>query len=124
MDELDQPQLPIAPTHRQVFIDSERVRWVYNSYIQLWERTGTADDIPLAGSNTPGYLSSQFKKMLDLVPAVGGGFGIVVKGNEILRSQTNPTGVISGDIKLRSDSIDIVCVGQDGVKLDLSLIHI
>jgi len=102
---------PAIPTDGQVFVDSEFVRWVYNSKIFLWERGGTVDSIPLATNEEYGYMSRQDKKALDSIPAVGGGFGIIVDPKQLLSTDTNPDGVIQGPIELRSESLDIICVG-------------
>jgi hypothetical protein len=110
--------LPISPTDGQVFVDSEFVRWVYSAELDLWERSGTVDSIPLATSDIPGYMSPSDKRLIDNTPAVGGGFGIITDTKLILQSPTNPEGVIQGDIELRSESLDIVCVSSDKVKLN------
>ena len=102
--------LPSTPTNGQVFVDSEFVKWIYNLELDLWERTGTVEAIPLATENTDGLMTSMDKRLLDKVPAVGGSFGLVVDTKLLLQSPTNPDGVVQGDIKLRSDSLDIVCV--------------
>ncbi len=113
--------LPTTPTHGQVFVDSEFVRWIYNSKLKLWERAGTVDSIPLATTNSDGLMSASDKRMLDKVPAVGGSFGLVVDTKLLLQSPTNPEGVIQGDIQLKSESLDIICVGPDKVKLNCSV---
>jgi hypothetical protein len=109
--------LPFTPTDGQVFIDAQRVQWVYSADNGVWERRGTADDIPLASSEQSGLMSPQQKNMLDKVPAIGGGFGIITDTKTILSAPNNPAGVISGDIVLKSDSLDITCIGYNGVEL-------
>lgn len=112
--------LPTTPTDGQVFVDSELVKWIYNASTDLWERSGTVTTIPIASSDNIGYLSSRDKALLDKIPAVPGGFGIITDTKLVLQSQTNPEGVIRGDIELKSESLDIVCVGSDGIKLHCS----
>lgn len=109
---------PQLPTDGQVFIDSEYVRWVFDKETDLWERAGTVDGIPVATSISDGLLSRQLKTTLDIVPAVGGGFGIIVDPKFLMTSPTNPQGVITGNIQLRSDSLDIACVAPNKVILD------
>ncbi len=109
--------LPATPTDKQIFVDSERVRWVYDAETEVWERAGTVENIPLANATTTGLMSSQDKALLDGVPEVGGGFGIIVDAKMVLQTASNPEGVIKGDVKLRSDSLDIICVGADRLKL-------
>ena len=75
---------PPMPTDGQIFIDSELVRWIYDKELDLWERSGTADSIPVATATSDGLLSRQLKSTLDTIPAVGGGFGIIVDTKYIL----------------------------------------
>lgn len=109
--------LPITPTDGQRFIDAEMVQWIYNAKLGVWERRGTADELPLATLSESGLMSPQDKNLLDGVPAVGGGFGIIADTKLLLQSPTNPEGVITGDIVLKSDSLDIACVSHDKIKL-------
>lgn len=102
--------LPITPSDGQIFIDSEMVKWIYNANLDLWERAGTVIGVPLADADSDGYMSYQDKALLDSIPQVPGGFGIITDTKLLLKSDTNPDGVISGDIQLVSDSLDIRCV--------------
>lgn len=113
--------LPILPTNGQVFVDSELVKWIYNSSADLWERSGTVKTIPSASSDNIGYLSANDKRLLDKTPAAPGGFGIITDAKLLLQSPSNPEGVIRGDIELKSDSLDIICVGSDKLKLTCSI---
>lgn len=113
--------LPKNPTDKQVFVDSEFVQWVYTTAKKVWERRGVVDSIPVVTDAVTGYLSPLDKSLLDSVPAVLGGFGIIVDTKLLLKSSDNPDGVIQGDIKLKSESLDIVCVGADGIKLTCSV---
>ena len=109
--------LPITPRDGQVFVDKDFVRWVYNSDLSAWERSGTVDAVPLATGDTVGYMSSDDKRLLDGTKEVGGDFGLIVDTKLILQSPTNPDGIIQGDIELRSDSLDITCVDPNNRKL-------
>ena len=115
-------KLPFIPTDGQVFIDSQRVQWIFSAESGVWERRGTADDIPLASSDQSGLMSPQQKNMLDKVPAVGGGFGIITDAKAILSNKDNPAGVISGDIKIKSESLDVDCIGYNGKVYDNSCV--
>ena len=106
-----------TPTDGQIFVDSERVQWVYDADGARWERFGVVETIPLANAENDGLMSASDKKLLDSVPAVGGGFGLMVDTKHILHSDTNPAGVIQGDIKLVSDSLDIKCVDSNLEKI-------
>lgn len=112
--------LPITPTDGQIFIDKEMVKWIYNASNDLWERSGTSATIPLVSSTNIGYISYKDKALLDSIPAVPGGFGIITDTKLLLKSESNPEGVISGDIQLKSESLDIACANADGIRLDCS----
>lgn len=112
--------LPTTPTDGQVFVDSEFVRWIYNADFSLWERVGTVDSIPLATTDSNGLMSANDKRLLDKVPAIGGAFGLITDTKLLNHTPANPEGVIQGDISLKSDSLDIICVGSDKLKLNCS----
>ena len=113
--------LPSNPTHGQKFVDSEFVQWSYDAYNDVWEKTGVVDSIPIATAQINGLMRPQDKALLDSVPAVPGGFGIIVDTKLLLQNQTNPEGVVTGDIKLRSESLNITCVGPNRVKLECEI---
>ena len=100
--------LPVIPTDGQIFIDKELVKWIYNAATDFWERSGTTASIPLVTATNAGYLSYSDKSLLDSIPAVPGSFGIITDTKLLLQSDSNPDGVIRGDIQLNSDSLDIV----------------
>lgn len=109
--------LPSNPTDGQIFIDSEFVQWIYEANAKVWERRGVVESIPLASEDITGLLAPSDKSLIDRVPAVPGGFGIIVDTKLLLKSPDNPEGVIQGDIKLKSESLDIVCVSAVGTKI-------
>ena len=113
--------LPSAPTDGQVYIDQTNVKWIFSTSSDLWERAGTATTVPLVSANNAGFLSSRDKSLLDKVLAVPGGFGIVTDTKLLLQNDNNPDGVIRGNIELKSDSLDIVCVTSDGIKASCEL---
>lgn len=110
--------LPTTPTDGQIFVDSEMVKWVYNAGLDLWEKAGTTTGVPVATESSDGYMSYTDKQLLDSIPAVPGGFGIITDTKLLLQSESNPEGVISGDIQLLSDSIDIQCVDVNNTIID------
>jgi hypothetical protein len=110
--------LPFLPTDGQRFVDAQMVQWIYDGQEGIWEKRGTTDDLPLATSSQAGLLSPQDKSLIDGIPAVGGGFGIITDAKLLLQSSTNPEGVVTGDIKLKSESLDITCISTNRVKLD------
>jgi hypothetical protein len=93
-------------------IDYGGVRWVYYSSLKEWVRTGTTADGVLASADNCGLISGAEKTAIDRVPAAPGGFGILIDNREKLKSRDNPHGVISGDIKIVSNSITIT--GRNG----------
>lgn len=110
-------QFPQSPTGGQQFIDSEGIVWVFSKILNVWTSGGVLEQVPLATTEASGLLSYADKALLDSTPAVGGGFGIITDTKLLLQSPSNPTGAITGDIKLRSDSLDITCVGASAQPL-------
>ncbi|MEM3097467.1 MAG: hypothetical protein QXU32_01940 [Nitrososphaerales archaeon] len=70
---------PIRPFDGQIFIDAQRVRWIFNAEERCWERDGVVKEIPIATTAQPGLLSAQLKQLIDSIPPKGGHFGIVVR---------------------------------------------
>lgn len=111
--------LPVVPVDKQEFVDSDKTKWVYSADGDHWVRVGTVDTIPLASDSVNGFLSPQDKILLDKIPAAGGAFGIIVDhGKLLLQTPENPEGVVQGDIKLVSESLDIECVTNEQVPLE------
>lgn len=108
---------PITPTDKQVFVDSDFVQWVYDAKSNSWQQRGTVPASTLADSNSVGLMSHADKALLDRTPTHPGGFGLITNPRLTLRSPENPDGVITGDIKLLSDSLDITCVDSNGQRL-------
>jgi hypothetical protein len=102
--------LPVTPTDGQIFIDAERIKWIYNADNGVWDKAGTVETAPLANSIESGLMSSADKRLLDGVPIIGGGFGLIADSKLVLHSNSNPSGILQGNIKLVSDSLDIICV--------------
>lgn len=112
--------LPSTPIDGQVFVDSQFVKWIYDAENRVWDKIGQVDSIPLATDNNAGLLSPQLKSVVDSIPQSPGGFGIITDTKTILKSPSNPDGVISGNIKLVSDSLNITCVGPNSQKITSS----
>lgn len=104
--------LPPVPFDGQSFIDSSHIRWIYSANNNVWINAGQVDTVPLASSELSGLLSAQDKVFIDSLPAVGGGFGLIVKPQLLLATEDNPEGIIQGDITLFSESLDIECIGS------------
>lgn len=87
--------LPELPFDGQQFIDAFRVRWVYDSSVNGWQRTGTVPDLPLATELQPGLMSAQLKTLLDGIPENGGHFGIIA--NPLLTLKPQKQNIIISD---------------------------
>ncbi len=109
--------LPSNPTDKQIYTDLYNNKWIFDKKSDVWIRSGASDQLTLATADTSGYMSPQDKLLLDKVPAVGGAFGIIVDTKLLLQSSSNPEGIIQGDIQLKSDSINIICVTKDLQKI-------
>lgn len=113
--------LPQTPTDGQLFVDSDFVQWSFDAANNVWERCGIVDSIPIVSDTNAGLLSPQDKALLDGTPITPGGFGIIADTKLVLQNPSNLDGVISGDIKLRSESLEITCVGPDRLQLDCAI---
>lgn len=105
--------LPFDPSDGQIFIDIYRIQWQFDSKLDVWSRIGPVLDLPLADTKTTGLLSKQDKILLDTIPKAGGAFGFIAQPR-ILKSNTNPEGIIEGNITLLSESLDITCRDGNG----------
>lgn len=103
--------LPANPFSGQEFVDADRVVWRFNGIYELWERTGVAETIPLADGTTVGMLPASFKATVDGILDAGGGFGLIL--HPLQQYNDSSCNLISGDIKLVSDSLDINCFNED-----------
>src|SRR4051812_46984444 len=113
--------LPSRPFDGQSFIGSDGMRWRYDGGIDAWVAVGLVSDLPtmtdeLAALGEVGLLSAADKALVDALPSVGGGLGIIVRPQLLLSSPDNPDGIISGDIELRSESLDVTCVTAAGLE--------
>lgn len=102
--------LPQYPYDGQVYIDYSRdTRWVYNKSNDLWERQGVAESPEVASSEIIGYLNKIDKAFIDTIQTdTPGSFSIIVDPKAGLTG-IGADGLITGNITLVSDSIDITC---------------
>jgi len=105
----------INPKDKQVFIDSNMVRWIYDKELEIWKETGTSETIMLATETTDGLMSAIDKINLDKITTISGGFGIITDTKLLLKTDTNYDGVITGDIILKSDTLDIYCISNNEI---------
>jgi hypothetical protein len=107
-------ELPIVPFDGMKFIDSWRREWEYNLDTVSWIFRGYVPNIPVADENTIGLLSSNLKSLLDSIPEKAGGFGILTKYSFGKVSGNGFNGLMTGDIVLKSNTLDIKCRDQNG----------
>lgn len=102
--------LPQYPFDGQIFLDHARqTRWVYNKAFDLWERQGIAEPPAVATAESAGYLSNLDKAFIDTIQTdTPGSFSIIVDPKAGLVG-IGEDGLISGNITLVSDSLDITC---------------
>lgn len=103
-------KFPKNPFNGMRFTDSWKRRWVFYLNDNSWRFDGFAPDLPLADENTVGLLSPQLKQLVNSISEKAGGFGIVTKYSFGKTKTNNLNGVLSGDVKLTSNSFDITCV--------------
>lgn len=104
---------PSRPFNGMKFTDQWRRRWIYRGSQKSWVFDGFVPDIPLADSNTIGLLSPRLKTFLNSLTPKAGGFGVVLSNSFGKVSSSGYEGVVNGNIKLVSNSLDINC--QDEV---------
>lgn len=107
-------ELPVVPFDGMNFIDAWRRKWEYSSETGTWLFKGYLPKIPLADENTIGLLSSNLKTLLDSIPEKAGGFGILTKFSfgKVIGDGLN--GLMTGNIILKSNTLDIKCRDQNG----------
>lgn len=71
--------LPEGPFDGQIFIDFVKTKWQYDATINVWNKVGVVDDIPIVGNRNDGLISPALQEFLDSIPDRAGGFSIVAK---------------------------------------------
>lgn len=109
--------LPVEPFDGMVFLDAFGVKWVYDAERNCWLNYGKLNTIPLANSNTTGLMSKEHKTVFDTVHTKGGGYAIITNPRLQFRNQSNPDGVLFGQITIQSQSLNFKCVNADDEEL-------
>jgi len=102
--------LPQNPFDGQIYVDLARAtRWAYSKKYELWERQGIAEPPKPANETAIGTLSKADKAFLDTIQLdTPGSFSLIVDPKSSLLS-SDGDGLISGNIKIVSDSFDVNC---------------
>lgn len=103
---------PIRPFDGMKFVDQWGRQWIYQEGTRSWVFDGFVPEIPDADSNTIGLLSPSLKKLINSLAEKAGGFGILTKFSYGKTKTNGYEGVLSGDIKLVSESLDIQCIDR------------
>jgi len=103
---------PARPFDGMKFTDSWRRKWVYSSSNSSWQFNGFVPDIPIADRENIGLLSPKLKLLLDGIKAKSGSFGIIAKDSFGRVPKKDYSNVMSGNIKLVSNTLDITCNNQ------------
>lgn len=112
--------LPQSPYDQQPFVDADGITWQWSSKLDVWQCFGASDHHPLASETTVGLMSAADKQMLDSLPVGCGGFGFLVSPLMSISTLDNPLGVVTGPIRLCSDSLDITPVHADGTTIEVA----
>jgi hypothetical protein len=107
-------ELPIIPFDGMKFTDSWRRQWEYSAETTTWIFKGYLPNIPLADESTIGLLSSSLKGLLDSIPEKAGGFGIFTKYSFGKVQGDELSGLMTGDITLKSNTLEIRCRDLNG----------
>jgi hypothetical protein len=89
--------LPALPFDGQEFIDSFRIKWIFEAASDCWRRVGTVPNLPVANEAQSGLLSARLKQLLDSIPERGGHFGIV--SSPLLTLANSATALLGGTVK-------------------------
>jgi hypothetical protein len=108
-------ELPFKPFNGMKFVDAWHRQWIFVAKDNTWQFDGYINDVPLADENTVGLLNSGSKRILDSIQEKGGGFGILTKFSFGMPGTLNS--IITGDIILKSNSLDITCFDGNGVEI-------
>lgn len=100
---------PKNPFDNMKFVDQWRRRWIYKKSSKSWMFDGFVPDIPIADSSTIGLLSPELKQFVDSLREKAGGFGIITDNSYGRVTSSGYKGVLNGDVKIISDSLDIKC---------------
>lgn len=107
-------KLPNFQFPGQIIVDPYGVVYKYDDTADCFVDTGSIEDIPNSSFDNVGLMTSVHKAKLDLIPEKAGGFAIITDPKLRPNSMDNPDGLIYGDIKLTSESIDITCIDVNG----------
>jgi len=107
-------EFPIRPFDGMKFVDAWRRQWIFDTDKNCWRFDGLVPDIPIADETTIGLLSPQLKQKIDALPEKAGGFGILTKFSFGKIASGLFNGVLSGDINIKSNSLEIKCKDADG----------
>lgn len=110
-------KLPNFQFPGQTIVDSYGVIYKYDDKADCFVDTGSVEDIEDSSFDDIGLMTSVHKSKLDLIPEKAGGFAIIIDPKLRPNSVDNPDGLIYGDIKLTSESLDITCVDIDGEEI-------
>lgn len=104
-------EFPIRPFDNMKFVDQWGRQWIYQVSTKSWVFDGFVPEIPNADQNTIGLLSPTLKRFINSLNEKVGGFGILTKFS-YAKVNDGYNGVLSGDIKLKSNSLNITCIDK------------
>ena len=99
-------KLPNFQFPNQIVIDPYGVVYKYNEHADCFVDTGSVEDIQDSSFDNTGLMVPSHKAKLDLIPEKAGGFAIIIDPKLRPNSAENPDGLIYGDIKLTSESLE------------------
>lgn len=108
-------KFPSKPFDGMKFTDKWRRKWVFDSKNNSWQFSGFLPNIPIADHQNIGLLSPRLKAFIDSIKPKSGSFGIILKNNFGKTHSKDYSNVLSGNIKLKSNSLKITCnnpIGQ------------
>jgi len=110
-------KLPNFQFPGQIVVDPYGVVYKYNDKADCFVDTGSVEDISDSSFDETGLMTSVHKAKLDLIPEKAGGFAIIIDPKLRPNSMENPDGLIYGDVKMTSESLDVTCVDINGEEI-------
>lgn len=110
-------RLPDLQFHGQKFIDAYGIVYVYDAESDCFVNTGSIEHIVDSSIDNTGLMIAEHKRKLDSIPDNCGGFAIIIDPKFKIIDENNLDGLIYGDIKLVSESIDITCINHTGEEI-------
>lgn len=117
--------LPDRARDGQIYINPFGIKYVYSADEDSWIEKGVVHNLPVVRTKddpegpTNGLLSREDKAQIDNIDEKAGKFGIILKPGRYVTPENGVDSVLSGDVKLVSESITFDC-GANNISFSIS----